>query len=191
MRMKISSDQFWKLLEPIHPQAENFCRKLAGNREDGDDLYQEVLFLALNKFRSLRDSNSFRPWLYRIIVNSYKNRHRQPWWSRRVDLTPEILDSKNVTDPTSTYSLRRLLDRALKVISAEDRSMILLSDMDGWAVADLSRIYNKPEGTIKARLSRARHKMRQTIIKNMPQPKIIKMLGEGNYGLPRGKTAIE
>ena len=189
--MKINSDQFWKLLKPIHPQAENFCRKLAGNREDGDDLYQEVLLLALNKFYSLRENNLFRPWLYRIIVNAYKNRHRQPWWSRRVDLTPEILDTKKVTDPSKTYSLRRLLYGALTVLSVEDRGMILLSDMDGWTVTDLVRIYNKPDGTIKARLSRARQKMRQAILQNMPQPKIIKMLGEGNYGLPRGKTATE
>lgn len=189
--MKINSDQFWKLLKPIHPQAENFCRKLAGNRDDGDDLYQEVLLLALNKFSSLRERSSYRPWLYRIIVNTYKNKHRQPWKSRRVNLTPEILDSKSTSDPAKTYSLRRLLNKALGVLSVEDRSMVLLSDSDGWAMAELARIYNKPEGTIKARLSRARHKMRQVITQNLPQPKIIKMLGEGNYGLPRGKTAIE
>lgn len=189
--MKINSDQFWKLLEPIHPRAENFCRKLAGNREDGDDLYQEVLLLALNKFHSLREENSFRPWLYRIIVNTFKNRFRQPWWHRRVDLTPEILDAKKTNDPTEKYSLRRILHGALAILSTEDKSMVMLSDMEGWHIADLAKIYNKPEGTIKARLSRARQKMRQAITKNMPQPNVIKMLGEGNYALPKGKTAIE
>jgi len=189
--MKINCNEFWKLLEPIHPQTESFCRKLAGNREDGDDLYQEVLLLALNKFNSLRERDSFRPWLYRIIVNTYKNRYRQPWWRRRVVLGPEILDSKRIYNPTEIYTLRRILYKALAVLSSEARGMILLSDMEGWTIADLAQIYNKPEGTIKARLSRARRKMRRAIAKNMPEPKIIKMLGEGNYGLPKGKTAIE
>jgi hypothetical protein len=69
--------------------------------------------------------------------------------------------------------------------------MILLSDMEGWPVAELAQIYNKPKGTVKARLSRARRKMRRAIDKNIPLTKIIKIPGEANHGLPRCKTAIE
>jgi len=57
-------DHFWELLEPEHHRVRATCRMLAGNREDGVDLCQEALTQAFQRFESLRDRGSFRPWLY-------------------------------------------------------------------------------------------------------------------------------
>ena len=79
----------------------------------------------------------------------------------------------------------------MSVLPAGDRSLVLLSDMEGWPISELARIYNKPEGTIKARLSRLRQKMRKVIIDSMPPSKITELLGEEYYALPRGKKSSE
>jgi DNA-directed RNA polymerase specialized sigma24 family protein len=62
----MNRDLFWTFLEAEHAKAEAFCRKLAGNREDGDDLYQDALLAAMRKFRTLRDPKAFRPWQRRF-----------------------------------------------------------------------------------------------------------------------------
>ena len=57
-----------------------------------------------------------------------------------------------------------LLEMGLNALQAETRSMLWLKDAEELSVKDLSEIYDMPEGTIKARLSRAR-----TVVKNYLQ----------------------
>ena len=82
----MNNDRFWTLLEPVHGQAEGFCRRLAGNRDDGDDLYQDSLLVAMRKIGSLRDETAFRPWLFKLIINRFRNRSREAWWRRRAEI---------------------------------------------------------------------------------------------------------
>ena len=90
--MDVKSDEFWRLVEPEHLKARAFCRKLAGNREDGDDLYQESLVRALSGFNGLRKSSSFRPWLYRIIINTFKSIKRSFFWDRFNPIDEDVLN---------------------------------------------------------------------------------------------------
>ena len=157
----MNKNRFWQLLEVEHSKAEAFCRRLAGNRDDGDDLYQEALLQAWNKFDNLRDENSFRPWLYRIMVNKFKSWYRR---NKRFDQTDiDKYQTSPTEDITGRLFAKFILQTAFKSISAEDRSLIILYEIEGWSVAELSSIFAKPEGTIKARLSRARKNMRERI----------------------------
>jgi len=174
--MKNMAEQFWKMLEPFHPEAEGFCRKLAGSREDGDDLYQDSLLIALKKFATLRDPDSFRPWVYRIIVNRHKNRCRRPWWRLAVPL--ERVESSGGDDPSKAHAWKRLLDRALGVLSSEERALVILFEIEGWSIAELAILHERPEGTIKARLSRARAKMRKALEKYLPDSNSADKTGE-------------
>jgi RNA polymerase sigma-70 factor (ECF subfamily) len=188
--MNNTADRFWKMLKPIHPKAEAFCRKLAGDREEGDDLYQDALLSALQKFASLRDPEAFRPWLYRIIVNRFKNRQRRPWWRMLAPLTPETADAV-VDDRSIDPDRRRLLARALEALPPEDRALIVLFEIEGWSIVELARLKGKPEGTIKARLSRARAKMRHTLLGHLPKSRTADSTSEGKYALQKGHTAAE
>ena len=53
-----------------------------------------------------------------------------------------------------------LLEKGLGQLPAETRSMLWLKDAEDMDVKDLAEIYGMPEGTVKARLSRARHFVR-------------------------------
>lgn len=156
---------FWKLIEPEHHRARAFCRKLIGNRDDGDDLYHDALIVAVRSFPQLRDRSAFRPWLYRILINKFRSRLRQPWWKRLVPITTEIAESVGGSDPVGAYAARRRLEIAFRAVTTEERALVTLFEMDGWTVAELSGLYGKNEGTIKMRLSRARRKLREAMAK--------------------------
>lgn len=160
----MKNDLFWTWLEPLHESAILFCRRLAGNREEGDDLYQEALLTAIGKILTLRDPERFKPWLYRILVNSYKNRLRRPWSRRRATVSYDLLTSRKTDDPTERYTARRWLEQAFRVLRPEDKALIVLFEIDGWTITELAELEDKPEGTIKARLSRARRKMRRAVL---------------------------
>lgn len=183
-------DLFWTYLEAEHPRAEAFCRKLAGDRDEGDDLYQDALLTALRKIRTLRNPEAFRPWLYRIVVNTFRNRRAGPWWRRRVPLTPELYATRPGTDPTGVYTARRWLDRALAVLKPDERALITLFELEGWTVAELARLHHRPTGTIKARLARARRKMREEIERHLPaQETETETESEVAYAYPQGKPS--
>ncbi len=161
--MDRSRNLFWKLAEPEHLKVRSYCRKLMGNREDGDDLYHDVLVHALTKFNSLRDINSFRAWLYRIVINNFRNSIRRPWWKRLIPLTNEIEENGNNVSPENGYAARRHLERAFKVLSPNDQALITLVELEGWPIIEVAALVEKSEGSIKVRLFRARKKMRKAL----------------------------
>ncbi|MBU2652476.1 MAG: RNA polymerase sigma factor [Bacteroidetes bacterium] len=169
--MEHSRDLFWTLHEPEHPRARAFCRKLAGNRDDGDDLYQDALVAALTGFGSLRDPDAFRPWLYRIIVNTFRNRLRRFHADRlrrfRDQSTSAPTEGFSATSPEAAYAARRRLELALRALSLEERALVTMFELDGWALAELTEVFGRSVGALKVRLFRARRKMRKAVLKQM------------------------
>ena len=162
--------QFWRLLEPEHAAAEAFCRRLAGDRDDGDDLYQDALVSALGAFEQLRDQASFRPWLYRIIVNQFRNRMRSSWFRRRQPWTEQIARSQQTADPEPIRAARRRLNAALAKLSATDRALVVLFELEGWTIRELAGMTGRTETAVKTRLARARRKLRQHLMRPVPRP---------------------
>ncbi|UCG62348.1 MAG: RNA polymerase sigma factor [Candidatus Zixiibacteriota bacterium] len=187
----MDNELFWKLLKPVHPEAASFCRKLMGDPDEGDDLYQDALVSALNKFESLRRESAFRPWLFRIMVNNYRNRCRQVWWRRRVPLSQEVIETVAGRDPMGRYEAQRQLRYLMANLSAEDRALVVLHEIEGWATSELAGMLNKPEGTIKTRLFRARAKMRRTLERHLPKNKANSTSLEVAYAMQRCKTMDE
>jgi RNA polymerase sigma-70 factor (ECF subfamily) len=185
----MTNDQFWQLLAPEHRRAESFCRKLCGAKEDGDDLYQDALLAAFQGFDSLRDQQAFRNWLYSIIIRRFRNRFREPWWKRRTPLTPEHSENANY-DPTDRLNSSRWLDRALAALRTDERALIVMFEIEGWSVNELSEIFRKPSGTIKAKLSRSRKKMRKALSPLISDRKSDKN-NEAKYALSKSTAVNE
>ncbi|MEW5796135.1 MAG: RNA polymerase sigma factor [Candidatus Zixiibacteriota bacterium] len=158
-------DRFWKLLEAEYYRAMMFCRKLIGDRDKGDDLYQDALVVACTRFGDLRDQAAFRPWLYRIIITTFHGTVRRPWWRRKVALAPEHEALMVPPDPGDSLSARRWLNRAFEAVSADDQALITLHELEGWPLLELAALYGKSEGAIKLQLFRARKKMKAALLK--------------------------
>ncbi len=178
------------MLSPEHRRAEGFCRKLCGSKDDGDDLYQEALLAAFQGFETLREPPAFRNWLYSIIIRRYRNRFRQPWWKRRTTLTPEIAENHSF-DPTERFDSHRWLNRALRALKTEERALMVMFEIEGWSIGELSEIFGKPEGTIKAKLSRSRKKMRETLVSFLPDRNPKNKMSEAGYALSKSTAVNE
>lgn len=164
--MDENRDLFWTLVEPEHPKARAYCRKLMGDRDDGDDLYHDALVAARLHIRDLRDRDAFRGWLYRIIINTFRKRVRRPWWSRRQSMSDAELEHAKTFDPAPGYASRRLLERAFRAVSTEDRALITLFEMEGWSTAELSKLNGRSEQALRVRLHRARRRMREALVRH-------------------------
>ena len=181
-------NQFWKLLEPIHQSAAAFCLKLTGDIDEAGDLYHDSLLIAWRKLHGLNDHSAFRPWLFRILINNYKNRCRSFWKRHRVPLTQELTDKISGQDSQKLLDTRRNLINLLATLKPEDRALVILHDVDGWSVGELADMNNRPEGTIKTRLFRARQKMRKAMEKRFSAKCIDLSTSEAVYAVPKSKT---
>lgn len=150
-------------MEPEYERATLFCRKLCGDRDRAEDLLQDVMVKAMTKFSALRDNNSFRPWLYRILISTFRDSVRQPWWQRRVSMTPEMEVEHAVTNPVNELNARLWLDRAFKAVSTDDQVIVTLHELEQWSIVELAQLYGKSESAVKVRLHRARQKMKKRL----------------------------
>lgn len=163
--MERTNDLFWSLLKPEHLRARAFCRKLAGSRENGDDLYQDSLLVALSGFAGLRRIGSFRPWLYRIVVNTFRNRIRRDRRAPIIELTDRTVSVAPGHAPDRAYAARHRLEQALRVLSSRERALITLFELEGWPVRELAPLLETTESNIKVRLHRIRKKMRRALLR--------------------------
>jgi RNA polymerase sigma-70 factor (ECF subfamily) len=163
MQVNRNSSPFWKLVEQEHDKARAYCVRLTGNPDDGGDLYQDAVISAHKGFRDLRSAESFKPWLYQIINNAFKARFRNPWWKRVLAVGAQIDEHSQSSDPTKVYEARRRIELAFTAISADDRIIVTLAELEGWKLSEIAALLSKNEGFVKMRLSRARKKMRKKL----------------------------
>lgn len=114
--MDRNKDLFWELLEPEHPRVRAFCRALAGDRDRGDDLCQEALLVAFRRLHTLREPARFKAWLYRIVVNRYRNACRDSFWRRFVPMAEDDFGNGAGPDPGVEHAARRTLGIALRAL---------------------------------------------------------------------------
>jgi RNA polymerase sigma-70 factor (ECF subfamily) len=179
----MDKEAFWAFLEPFHREASAFCQKLTGDRETGEDLYHDTLVRALRRHHQLKDPSAFRPWLFTIIVNTYRNRRRSYRGHRQVTLSDALAAQLVGSDPRDDYESNRRLHAVLSLLSREDRALVVMHDIEGWTISELSQVYRKAEGTIKTRLFRARQRMRAAIERCLIRSKRQQSPKENDYAL--------
>jgi RNA polymerase sigma-70 factor (ECF subfamily) len=144
--------------------------RMMGNRQEAEDLAQEVFMIVHRAIGTWRGEGRFYTWLYRIATNTCKNRikylrgrnfHR----SVPVEETPEAQGSERgtvqgqVEGPEAVVVGSRLeaaIQRELAALDPEHRLLIVLRDVQGLSYQDILRITGLQEGTLKSRLHRAR-----------------------------------
>ena len=110
-----------------------------------------------------RGGSALGTWLYRLTVNAClmtlraQKRHRE---LEEEKLDTIIEEAIGTGEPQENHFDAELLEKGLAQLPAETRSMLWLKDGEDLDVKDLAEIYGMPEGTVKARLSRARHLVR-------------------------------
>ena len=165
--------RFEELLQPVHEAAIRYCRRLCTTRQDAEDLYHDAILTAWHGLPGLRKTqDGFKPWFFRIITNTFRNQLRRRRW-RQLWLGKRIGDQgadgviaagpSAPSDPRGALDARRWLDRAMAGLAVDERTLIVLHELEDHSIAEIALIWGVREGTIKSRLSRAREKMRQTI----------------------------
>jgi RNA polymerase sigma-70 factor (ECF subfamily) len=147
---------------------------LLGDRDEALDLSQEVFLRVFRTIHRFRGHSSLRTWIYRIAVNQTRNRHR--FWRRRhrndqVPLDVHVATHGEFTsrigeEPDRLLEQKQLgerLQRALDRLPFDQRTVIILREIDGLSYDDIAFSLGVAIGTVKSRLTRARQALRDDL----------------------------
>lgn len=148
---------------------------LLGDRDEALDLSQEVFLRVFRTIHAFRGQSALRTWIYRIVINQARNRQR--WWRRRhrndqVSLDQHLLEYGDVRQPGEGESPHRALARkelasrlwrALDALPFDQRTVVVLREIDGMSYDEIAFSLGVAIGTVKSRLTRARTTLRHDL----------------------------
>ena len=146
---------------------------LLGDAQEALDLCQEVFLRVFRMLPQFRGQSSLRTWIYRIAINQASNRRR--WWRRRfqshqvsLDAAPcgELREVRQSAMPDRALQQQEaagLVWAALDRLPFEQRTVIVLREIDGLSYEEIALSLGVAVGTVKSRLARARETLRHVL----------------------------
>lgn len=143
--------------------------RMINRGDDVEDVGQEVFSRLYDSLSQLRTPQVFEPWLYRLTMNAcydYLRRKRREVDVRMADLSEEqvmavdaALSGKKALEDDEKEGARELLDVLLDRVSTEDRGLLVLKEIEGLTLKELSVVYKVNTNALKVRLFRARKRV--------------------------------
>lgn len=143
--------------------------KLIGRPEDVEDVAQDVFVRLYYSLDQLRTPEMFEPWLYRLTVNAaydYLRRMKRRNESRMADMSEMqvlLADARagglRSVEEEQKGETRKFVESLFHHVSDEDRILLMMKEVEGLSLKELSQIYNINENALKVRLFRARQRV--------------------------------
>jgi RNA polymerase sigma-70 factor, ECF subfamily len=142
------------------------CSRFARDSQELDELCQEVFVKAWRKLRSFRGDAPFEHWLARITITScYDFLRRERRYRETVSIDDSIYELRDtgVDAAVSAGRARELLDWAMRQLSADERLILTLLEIEERPVREIAASTGWSESNVKVRAFRARAKLRDII----------------------------
>lgn len=174
-------DAFSNLMNEVQGKIYSLLYNMTSNKEDAEDLLQEVFIKAFQSLPKFRGQSSFYTWVYRIAVNRainfVKKRKRRRGFSLDdmdlgIERDPALVDMANLETPERSIRLKELqesLNTALQQLSEKHRTVVIMHDIQGMPHHEIAEILGCSSGTVRSRLFYARREL-QAYLSETPAP---------------------
>ena len=166
---------FTELVRRFQSRVCNLIRRVLNDRENVDDLAQEVFVRVHIHRRNYRRGSKFSTWVFTIAANLAKNEirrrvRRRNWFS--LDALQEVLSDSMIqlADPTENREqglereqLQGEVGRAIATVPEKYRLALVLRDLEGLSYEEISDVLGVPGGTVRSRINRARGMLKRKL----------------------------
>lgn len=154
---------FRDLFDANHRAVLAYAMRRTATAQDAADLLSDTMLVAWRRIDDVPVGEEGRLWLYGVARNVLANQRRSE--RRRTRLTERLASNiESVVDDTSQYTADRLwLLSALANMSDDDREVLTLTLWEGLTPAEIAEVLDLPSGTVRARLHRARARVRSQL----------------------------
>ncbi len=168
-------DAFNRLVLEYQDMAFNVAYRLMSDPALAEDITQDAFISAYRKLKSFK-GGSFKSWLMRIVTNAGYDELRKLKRRPTIALEPKNNEDEEIesptwlTDPNESpehailrEELNRAIQTCLEKLDFDFKSIVILVDIQGMDYSEAASSLNKPLGTVKSRLARARNKMQECL----------------------------
>ena len=169
---------FTELVTRYEAQVYNFAFKVCRDREKAAETLQDTFITVYRKLHQFDGRSAFATWLYRIVVNNCKMKHRR----RKLDTLMDSLDDPpphahddererelpielddTPAEQLLTKELQGVLNEAIQKLPLDYRTVFVLRDVEGLSTRETATIVKITEEAVKSRLRRARAFLRREV----------------------------
>ena len=157
-----------ELIRLYHGKIYSLVYNMTSNREDAEDIVQEVFVKAYSSLARFKGQSSFYTWIYRIAVNRTINFLKRA--RKRSILSLDNVDEGIERDPAyvelsakqtpvrdaTLAELQEKLNKALQTLSEKHRAVVVLHDIEGVPHEEIAKMLGCSTGTVRSRLFYAR-----------------------------------
>ncbi len=172
------TESFERIVLAYQQKVFNLAFRLLGEREEAEDLTQEVFINVFRHIGEFRGESQFSTWIYQVTTNHCRNRLKylrrrfrhatesidDPVSTEEGEMGREIPDEGEIPeDRVYRRQVQELVQIALGRLRQEYREAVVLRDIQNLSYQEISEILGVPEGTIKSRLHRARWELKEIL----------------------------
>ena len=187
-RKKHQREAFWNLVQDQTRFLYNVAFKYTGNRSDAEDLVQETLYTAYNKFHQLRDNQKLKSWMFTILRNHFlKWQRKKPpgqinEYEDGNDYLSQLESFSMQQDVASVYERKEeaeTIQSFLDTLPEKYKTVLIFYYMEDSSYQEIAQMLDVPIGTVMSRLSRARQILKKALLRSMinesPPEKVIQL----------------
>lgn len=169
-------NMYRKLVERYQPMVFRTCMGFLHNKDDADDLTQNVFIQAYQTLTGFKHDASFSTWIYRIAVNASLNKIRKSSKNLLIqrletvfgvekskEFSFAIPDSDNPENILILNEHREWVQKALNTLPENQRTAIVLSKYDDLSQKAIAEIMNLTEGAVESLIQRAKANLREKL----------------------------
>ncbi len=171
-----SEEAFDWLVQQYGQMTYRLAFRLLHNPEDAADVVQDAFVKVFRTIGKFKGECALKTWIYRITLNTALNQNR--WWKRhkKAECALERIDPETGSffheqpsgrptplDSLLTNEMQVIVHKALWKIDESHRTILIMREMEGLSYEEVADILHVSLGTVKSRLSRARHALRYQV----------------------------
>jgi RNA polymerase sigma-70 factor, ECF subfamily len=165
-------DEFLRAYKPIHSRFLRYCRSMAYGQMDTQDLVQESVLVALQRWEDIERKTSLLAFLIGTARKLLQNNYRKASRLRSMDQESEAL--RKMESQTGNPELAmdiHLLHQAMTKLGAAEQECLVLFEISGFGLQEIADLRGEGLSAVKSRISRARQRLRILLEDGNAQPK--------------------
>ena len=169
-------EAFKELVNRYKDQVFRLCIKFTGNKEDSEDLTQEIFFLVYKNAHTFKFKSSVFTWLYRIVLNTSRNFERKKRWNKyfgavefnelNIDRTAYANSERETPDEKYQRTEKIILiDKAINTLPFNQKTAFVLHHVEGLSYDKIADVMNCSISAVESRIHRAKINLQKKLIK--------------------------
>lgn len=154
---------FEQLILKIENDLYRIAQAKLDNIEDINDAIQETLIISFKSIKKLENSQYFKTWIIRILINECNKIYKKN--NKSLSLLKKIKETKNVIDydiqDINNVECKIELEKIFSFLSHEEKICLTLFYNSNFSISEISDILKISQNTIKSRITRAKNKIKK------------------------------